>query len=83
MKTITELKRLHRKLMKLKDTPEYWSKLEEFQGELKEFTSGTHFDEFLSKASKNNVFILIAWCSSYRPREPHIILSKIGSAAKT
>jgi len=39
-------------------------------------------DELLRKLTKPQLLLVIAWCSSYRPFEPHVILSYLAKLTK-
>jgi len=72
-----DLSREHRKLKKLRaSSPEYWAALSEFKGSLKE---AVYDVELMQSVNKRHLLQIIAWCSGYRPMEPHVVLMKIGA----
>ena len=86
MKTMTELKRLHQKLMKLKEETDssgpFWETHGLFKDELKLVISNKLFPLFVHRLTKKSLFLFMSWCCTYRPREPHVLLSKISQMTK-
>jgi len=53
---------------------EYWDKREEF----KSFLNAALNDKFLMKGlTKAQLLTFIEWCSTFRPREPHVLLNTL------
>lgn len=78
-----DLKRDYRALMKLADQAvesrgrtgdEYWLAQEAFKVKLQNLMLD---DEAMQKLPKSGLLHVIAWCSTYRPFEPHVILTML------
>jgi len=57
----------------------YWQQESQFKSELKDHL---RVELFISELSKRQIFIVLEWCSRYRPVEPHVALSLFGRLAK-
>ncbi len=73
----TDISRAHRALKKLEDQHpvgggHYWTAYEAFKVQLRH---ALRDDELLRKLTKPQLFQVIAWCSTFRPHEPHVMLT--------
>jgi len=74
-----DLSREHRALLKLDSwdsSNKYWVAVEAFKVQLR---IALRDDVLMQKLTKQQLIQVIAWSSSYRPFEPHVILSTISS----
>lgn len=81
----TEISKAHRDLKKVpydetngSKNDAYWTAQEAFKVQLKHAMQD---DELLRKLTKPQLVQMIAWCSSYRPIEPHVVLSILSKLA--
>ena len=74
-------KRLVRDLEALKELDrtnqdeKYWEDREVWVRSLKALIDDS---EALRKLTKNQLFVVLGWCSSYRPEEPYVTLGRFG-----
>lgn len=79
MKPMTRLKKLKKKMDSLagdEKDDEYWGLHEAMKFKLKELLNDQVSMLLMSKAE---MLLFIRWCSSFRPKEPHVILMNIGA----
>jgi hypothetical protein len=83
-RTFSALKKQHRALESQTYDPEahadnraYWEAREEF---IRQLRFALDDRAFMLKTTKRQLCELASWCSSYRPREPHVLIAIIGRA---
>lgn len=81
-----ELYKEYRQLLELANVPAsdrdqdtYWKAHEEFKKTLR---TALRDDKLLLAMGSRELIQFLAWCSSFRPREPHVILSTFSLLAK-
>ena len=57
-------------------TDHYWTAHEAFKVRLQHALKD---DDLAQKLTKPQLFQIIAWCSTFRPHEPHVILSALAT----
>ena len=55
-----------------RDTEQYWTAEEAFKISLRH---ALRDDELMQKLTKPQLLKVLAWCSTFRPHEPHVILT--------
>lgn len=80
-----DLSKAHRDLKKVpyddndsSKNDDYWAAQEAFKLKLKEAMRN---DELLKKLTRPQLLKVCAWCSTYRPLEPHVCLATLGRLA--
>lgn len=79
----SDLSKRHRALKALDRTNSddaFWTAHAEFKHEL---GHAIRDEGLLRKMTKPQLIQLIAWCGTFRPAEPHVVLSKIGKLAES
>lgn len=81
MTTLKDVKQAHKELRKIGITSneipskDYYAECDRFTSLLKDFLHENR--DWALEATKNDLLLILSWCSSYRPREPHNILTSI------
>jgi hypothetical protein len=78
-----EVSQMHRRLQRMdrgegateQQDKEYWDYREQWQHKLRD---AMWDDEFLKRLTRPQIIQMCAWCSTFRPLEPHVVLNLIG-----